>query len=55
MGETGDRIKEQARGTAEEQIDKVKTAVESGMEQAQTHAESLVPQDEDATAKLPLE
>ncbi len=61
MGETSDRIKAQARGTAEEQIDKVKTAVESGMEQAQTQAEgvgeaaaaSLVPQD--TAAKPPLE
>jgi hypothetical protein len=67
MGDTSDRIKDQARGTAEEQIDKVKTAVESGMEQEQTQAErladsvgdaattSLVPHDDDATAKLPLE
>jgi hypothetical protein len=67
MGDTSDRIKDQARGTAEEQIEKVKTAVEGGMEQAQTQAEhlansvgdaaatSIVPEHEDTNAKLPLE
>jgi hypothetical protein len=64
MGETSDRVKEQVRGTAEEQIDKAKTAIESGTEQAQTQAEgasvaapaSVVPQiDEDTTAKPSLD
>jgi uncharacterized protein YjbJ (UPF0337 family) len=67
MGDTSDRIKDQARGAAQEQMEKVKTAVESGIEQTQTQAEqsadtvgegaatSLVPQDDDANAKLPLE
>lgn len=64
MGGTSDRVKEQARATAEDQIDKVKKAVETGMEQAQTQAEgagesvpaSFGPQiDEDKTVKPTLD
>jgi hypothetical protein len=67
MGDTSDRLKDKARGAAEEQIEKAKTAVEGGIEQAQTQAEhlagavgeaaatSIVPEQDDATAKLPLE
>jgi hypothetical protein len=60
MGETSDRVKEQVRGTAEEQINKASTATESGMEQAETQAEgageaapaSVVPQIETAKPSL---
>jgi ElaB/YqjD/DUF883 family membrane-anchored ribosome-binding protein len=60
MGDASDRLKDQARGAAGEQIEKVKTAVQGGMEQAPAQAEhlanslgeaattTLVPQDHDA-------
>jgi hypothetical protein len=67
MGESSDRLKEQARDTAQAQIDQAKAAVERALEQAPAQAEhvanaigeaattSLVPEDEETTAKLPLE
>lgn len=67
MGDASDRIKDQAHGAAEEQIEKVKTVVEDGLERAPAQAEhlansvgeaattTLVPQEEDSEAKLPLE
>lgn len=40
MGQTRDNLKDQARGAAEEQIDKVKTAVENDMENAPLQPEA---------------
>lgn len=65
-GRTGEAMPP-ARGAAEEQVEKVKSAVETGTQQAQTKTEqlatsvgdaaaaSIVPEHDDATAKLPLE
>lgn len=67
MGEASDHIKEKARDAAQDQVEKVRDSLQSGMEQAGTQAEdlarsvgdaavtSLVPQEEDTSARLPLE